>query len=73
VPAIRFRTLNRSYFAEVAFAPSLHCDVVEEFKIVFGRGREKYYSHFKVTKYIPVEPPPTVFTPPSTYRFDRAP
>ena len=70
-PVIRYRALNLARFTEVAFAPSANCDLFEEFKIEFGFRLEKSYSHFKVTKYTPGEPPLRLFTPPSTYEFEE--
>src|SRR5439155_10972562 len=56
VPVIQYRKFTSSDFIEAAFAPSLDCDVMQEFRVVFGIGQEKSYSQFRVTKYAPGEP-----------------
>jgi hypothetical protein len=67
IPVTRYRRVTSSDFTEVAFAPSIHCEVMDELSIVFGIGKEKSYSHFTVTKFIPGEPDPSVFRPPWKY------
>src|SRR2546425_11006160 len=71
IPVTKYTQLSPSQILEVSFAPSAHCEVMEELKIVFGIGQQKSYSRFVITKYIPGEPARVLFTLPSAYRFEQ--
>jgi hypothetical protein len=73
IPVTKYTQLSPSQIMEVSFAPSAHCEVMEELKIVFGIGQQKSYSRFVITKYIPGEPARVLFTLPSAYRFEQHP
>src|SRR2546425_1496545 len=46
IPVTKYTQLSPSQILEVSFAPSAHCEVMEELKIVFGIGQQKSYSRF---------------------------
>lgn len=73
-PVIWYRWIDHSRVQEFAFAPTLQCEVMEEVRIELGKfGLPNSYSRFMITKYVPGEPRPDVFTPPSAYQFQKHP